>query len=108
MAVRIANAGHDVSVVARGAHLAAIKTGWMRLIEEDNELTARNLIAPDCISELAPQDVVLLALKAHQITSIVNDLEHLLGPDTVDGHPAELDPMVVFSESWRGLCRQDS
>ncbi len=83
MAVRIANAGHDVSVVARGAHLAAIKAGGMRLIEEDNELTARNLTATDCISELAPQDVVLLALKAHQITSIVNDLDHLFGPDTV-------------------------
>ena len=83
MAVRIANAGHDVSVVARGVHLAAIKAGGMRLIEEDNELIARNLTATDCISELAPQDVVLMALKAHQITSIVNDLDHLFGPDTV-------------------------
>ena len=45
MAVRIVNAGHNVSVIARGLHLAAIKTRGMRLIEEDNEFIAENLTA---------------------------------------------------------------
>ena len=42
MAVRIAQAGHDVSVIARGAHLAAIRAHGLKLIEADQELVATN------------------------------------------------------------------
>ena len=83
MAVRIVNAGHNVSVIARGLHLAAIKDRGMKLIEEDNEFIAENLTATEFIGELGPMDVVILALKAHQITPIVNDMSVLLGPNTV-------------------------
>jgi len=83
MAVRIANAGHDVSVIARGPHLAAIKARGMKLIEENDEFVAKNLTATEFVGELGPMDVVLLALKAHQITPIVNDMSVLLGPNTV-------------------------
>ena len=83
MAVRIANAGHDVSVIARGPHLAAIKARGMKLIEENDEFVAENLTATEFVGELRPMDVVLLALKAHQIAPIVNDMSVLLGPNTV-------------------------
>ena len=83
MAVRIAQAGHDVSVIARGAHLAAIRAHGLKLIEAAQELVATNLPATDDIRELGPQDVVLLALKAHQIEAVVEDLSILLGPKTV-------------------------
>jgi len=83
MAVRIAQAGHDVSVIARGPHLAAIRAHGLKLIEADQELVATNLTATDNIRELGPQDVVLLALKAHQIETVVEDLSVLLGPKTV-------------------------
>ena len=83
MAVRIAQAGHDVSVIARGPHLAAISAHGLKLIEADQELVATNLTATDNIRELGPQDVVLLALKAHQIETVVEDLSVLLGPKTV-------------------------
>ena len=83
MAVRIANAGHDVSVIARGPHLSAIKARGMKLIEENDEFVAENLTATEFVGELGPMDVVLLALKAHQIAPIVNDMSVLLGPDTV-------------------------
>ena len=83
MAVRIAKAGHDVSVIARGPHLAAIRTHGLKLVEADQELVATNLSATDNICELGPQDVVLLALKAHQIEAVVDDLSVLLGPKTV-------------------------
>ena len=82
MAVRIAQAGHDVSVIARGPHLAAIRAHGLKLIEADQELVATNLTATDNIRELGPQDVVLLALKAHQIEAVVEDLSVLLGPKT--------------------------
>ena len=83
MAVRIANAGHNVSVIARGPHLAAIKDRGMKLIEENDEFVAENLTATEFVGELGPMDVVLLALKAHQIVPIVNDMSVLLGPNTV-------------------------
>jgi 2-dehydropantoate 2-reductase len=83
MAVRIAAAGHDVSVIARGPHLAAIRTHGLKLVEADQELVATNLSATDNICELGSQDVVLLALKAHQIEAVVDDLAVLLGPKTV-------------------------
>ena len=83
MAVRIANAGHNVSVIARGPHLATIKDRGMKLIEENDEFVAENLTATEFAGELGPMDVVLLALKAHQIVPIVNDMSVLLGPNTV-------------------------
>ena len=83
MAVRLAGAGHDVSVIARGPHLAAIQARGMRLVESDQELVAGDLTATDRIRDLAPQDLVLLALKAHQIAAVVDDVPALFGPDTV-------------------------
>ncbi len=83
MAVRLAGAGHDVSVIARGPHLAAIRARGMRLVEADQEIVASDLTATDRIRDLRPQDVVLLALKAHQISAVVHDLPALFGPDTV-------------------------
>ena len=83
LAVRLADAGHDVSVVARGPHLTAIRSDGLTLIEEDQTLVADGLVATDRIRDLAPQDVVLLALKAHQIEAVVTDLPVLFGPATV-------------------------
>ena len=83
MAVRIAAVGHEVSVVARGPHLAAIKTHGMKLIEGDRETIAQDLVATDNISELCPQDLVLMALKAHQIEPIVDNLLSVMSSETV-------------------------
>ncbi|GIT70240.1 MAG: hypothetical protein Ct9H300mP28_00540 [Pseudomonadota bacterium] len=96
LAVRIANAGHDVSVIARGPHLAAIKARGMKLIEENDEFVAENLTATEFVGELGPMDVVLLALKAHQIAPIVNDISVFFWPQHCHCHPSEWDPMVVF------------
>ena len=83
LAVRLAHSGQDVSVIARGPHLAAIKANGLKLIEADQELVASELTATDRIPDLAVQDLVLLALKAHQIEAVVDDLAVLIGPDTV-------------------------
>jgi 2-dehydropantoate 2-reductase len=52
------------------------------LVEADRELVATPA-ATDRIADLGPHDVVLLALKAHQIEAVVYDLETLLDPQTV-------------------------
>ena len=83
LAVRLAEAGHDVSAIARGPHLAAIRAKGLTLLEADQTLVATTLTATDAIPDLGTQDVVLLALKAHQIAAVVQDLPALVGPDTV-------------------------
>jgi 2-dehydropantoate 2-reductase len=83
LAVRLARAGQDVSVIARGPHLAAIQAKGLKLVEDEQELIADNLTATDRIRDLEVQDVVLLALKAHQVAPVAKDLPALFGPDTV-------------------------
>ena len=83
MAVRLAQAGHQVSVIARGPHLAAIRARGLRLLEAERELVAGDLAATDRIPDLGPHDLVLLALKAHQIAPVVDDLPVLFGADSV-------------------------
>ena len=83
MAVRLAGAGHDVSVVARGPHLAAIKRHGLAVVEGDQRTVAESLVATDRIADLPQHDLVLLALKAHQIGAVVDDLPGLFGESTV-------------------------
>ena len=83
MAVRLAHAGHTVSAIARGPHLAAIRANGLKLIEAGRERVASDLTATDRVRDPGPQDVVLLALKAHQIVPVIDDLPALLGPETV-------------------------
>jgi 2-dehydropantoate 2-reductase len=83
LAVRLAHAGHEVSAIARGPHLAAIKAQGLTLVEAEQELVAANIQATDRIADLGVQNVVLLALKAHQIVAVVDELPALIGPDTV-------------------------
>ena len=83
MAVRLADAGHEVSVIARGAHLDAIRTNGLKYIEGDEELVVTDLIATAEMSEITGQDVLLLAVKAHQIEPIADKLEPMLAPEGV-------------------------
>ena len=83
MAVRLSDAGHDVSVVARGPHLAAIQANGLTLIEADQTRVADGLVATARIRDLDAQDLVLLSLKAHHVEAVVTDLPALFGPDTV-------------------------
>ena len=83
MAVRLGDAGHDVSVIARGPHLAAIRQRGLTLIEADRQRTITPVAATDDLRELGTQDLVLLALKAHQIEPVAGDLPGLLAPGGV-------------------------
>jgi 2-dehydropantoate 2-reductase len=83
LAAKLQHAGEDVSVIARGPHLAAIKANGLKLIEENgSEITAR-VNATDKIAEASTQDLVILGMKAHQVEAVVVDLKQLYGPDTM-------------------------
>ncbi len=83
MAVRLAAAGRPVSVVARGEHLDAIRQHGLRLRETGGSELVADVAASDDFAALGPHDVVILALKAHQIAAVSGALAHLYGPDTV-------------------------
>ncbi|SET71748.1 2-dehydropantoate 2-reductase [Oceanicella actignis] len=73
--------GAEVSLVARGPHLAAIREKGLTLIEQERELNVR-VRATDDPAELGPQDYVVLTLKAHSAPAVVDAMQPLLGPDT--------------------------
>ena len=83
MGARLAQQNHEVSLIARGPHLAAIKTNGLKLIQEGEEIVAKNVTATDDIADLGEQDLVLMALKSHQIGAVLDKLPKLIGPDTV-------------------------
>lgn len=74
-------AGVDVSLVARGAHLEAMKENGLKLLISGEEKTAR-IRATDDPRELGPQDYVVITLKAHSVSPVVDKMTPLLGPET--------------------------
>jgi len=72
----------DVTLIARGPHLAAMQKDGLRLIEEDgSEFVTRPNVLADT-REAGPQDYVVLAVKAHSIAPALDAITPLLGPDT--------------------------
>jgi len=114
---RLALAGEDVSFVVRGANLEAIRERGIRLIEHDGtERVAHPVGATDRYDKLGPQDVVILALKAHQVEAVAADVPRLFGPETVvvtmqngipywyfHGHGGALAGTVVRSVDPQGV-----
>jgi 2-dehydropantoate 2-reductase len=81
LGARLAAAGHEVSLVARGAHLAAIRANGLALKDAAGLRTCR-LPAADDPAAFGPQDAVVVALKAHSIGPMLPRLAPLLTPDT--------------------------
>ncbi len=81
LAGRLVKGGADVSVIARGAHLAAIRAHGLRVIALDGDMHAR-LLATDDPATLGPQDAVIVALKAPGLPSLASAIAPLLGPET--------------------------
>jgi 2-dehydropantoate 2-reductase len=82
--VRLALAGEDVTFIVRGANLDAIRRNGMRLIMHDGvEHVARGVKATNDYAAAGVQDIVILAMKAHQVEAVANDLPKLLGPQTL-------------------------
>jgi 2-dehydropantoate 2-reductase len=81
--VKLALAGEDLTFIVRGANLRAIRSNGMKLIMQDGtEHVASNVKATDSYSEAGVQDLVILALKAHQLDAVADEVGKLVGPDT--------------------------
>ncbi len=81
MGAKLAQAGADVSLVARGPHLKAMHENGLRLIEESGETTVQ-VTASDNAADLGPQDYVIVTLKAHSVPPVVQHMQPLIGDNT--------------------------
>ncbi|ASL48131.1 2-dehydropantoate 2-reductase [Burkholderia sp. AD24] len=82
MGVKLAQAGHDVCVVARGATLAALQQHGLRLIE-GGETHAVKVTASDKPSDLGAQDLVVVAVKGPAMASVAAHVAPLLNAQTI-------------------------
>ena len=81
LGAKLAYSGVEVSLVARGPHLEAIRENGLRLRTTGGEIVAR-VPASDDPGELGQQDFVILTLKAHQASAAAVAMQPLLGPNT--------------------------
>src|SRR5262245_20548505 len=77
----LARAGHKVSVVARGAHLTAIRSNGLRILSGDAATTAR-VAAESDPARLGPQDYVIVAVKGQSVPEVAATIAPLLGQAT--------------------------
>lgn len=110
MGARMARAGLDVTLFARGPHLRAMQERGIQVRAADGDFTARPAVSGD-LAAIGPADVVFLGVKAHSLVDLAPRLAPLLGPDTAvvgmqngvpwwfftDGHVERVDPGGVIS-----------
>ncbi len=108
----LARAGCHVSLIARGAHLAAIRAAGLRVRSPRGDFVVRPAAATDDPGEIGPVDAVVVAVKSMHLDRVCADIAPLLGPDTlvvpmlngVDAHQALL-PAVGRARMGKGLTR---
>lgn len=71
---RLAAAGHEVSILARGAHLAAIRETGLKLVTPKDELSVRPVAASDEGCELPPADLVIVAVKGQDLDGAMDGM----------------------------------
>jgi 2-dehydropantoate 2-reductase len=82
LGARLADKGdHEVTLIARGAHLEAIRRSGLKLITDEETIVARPAATEDP-KQAGPQDVVIVAVKAPAVAGIAEAMQPLLGPDT--------------------------
>jgi 2-dehydropantoate 2-reductase len=78
---RMAHAGFDVTLFARGPHLRAMQEHGVQVRSSDGDFVARPTMASS-LEEVGPVDVVFLGVKAHGLPQLAPQLKLVLGPET--------------------------
>ena len=102
MGAKLALVGADVSLVARGSHLKAMRENGLRLIEESRETTV-NVTASDNAAVLGPQDYVIVTLKAHSVPAVLPHMQPLIGDHTTIVSGVNGVPWWYFHKTGRDL-----
>lgn len=82
LGAHLAKAGHEVSLIARGDHLAAIRSNGLTLLSPEGEESRVDIAASDDPSDFGPQDHVFVTLKAPALAGAAPSFAPLLGPET--------------------------
>lgn len=80
---RLAASGHDVTLIARGAHLAAIRDKGLRILSPHGDLHLPEIAATDRPAEVGPVDVVLFMVKNYDVEASAEAIRPMLGADTM-------------------------
>jgi ketopantoate reductase/2-keto-4-pentenoate hydratase/2-oxohepta-3-ene-1,7-dioic acid hydratase in catechol pathway len=83
MAAKLAQAGNEVTVIDVGQQLAAIQKNGLTLRWHDGKEFTAKVRGVASAAEAGPQDLVILAVKAHLLENVTRDIDAMLGPDTV-------------------------
>jgi ketopantoate reductase len=83
MAAKLALAGNDVTVIDVGQQLSAIQKNGLKLRWHDGKEFTAKVRGVATAAEAGPQDLVILAVKAHLLENVVRDIDTMLGPDTM-------------------------
>jgi len=78
---KLARAGADVILFARGPHLHAMQTRGLRVTSAEGDFEVRPQVTGD-LATIGPADIVFLGVKAHGLTALAPMLRPLLGPET--------------------------
>jgi 2-dehydropantoate 2-reductase len=81
LGARLARAGEDVTLVARGAHLAAMRAHGLRVLSPDGDFVTHPACTDD-LGAVGAAEVVFLTVKAHSLPALAPQIGPLLGPDT--------------------------
>jgi 2-dehydropantoate 2-reductase len=102
---RMAQAGFDVTLFARGPHLRAMQERGVQVKSGEGDFVARPTIAGS-LSDVGPVDVVFLGVKAHGLPQLAPQLKPVLGPDTTVVSTQNGIPWWYFQGfggEWEGL-----
>lgn len=80
---RLAAAGHDVTLIARGAHLAAIRADGLRIQSPKGDLYLPEIAATDDPASVGPVDVVMFMVKTYDLDPAARAIGPMLGPQTM-------------------------
>jgi 2-dehydropantoate 2-reductase len=109
---RLAEAGEDVGFIVRGPSLAALRDRGLRVASPEGDFTIHPARASDSLPDLGPADIILVGVKAWQVTEAARAIRPLLGPDTfvvplqngVEA-PTQLAAVLGADCVLGGLCR---
>src|SRR6204780_4135890 len=102
---RMAQAGFDVTLFARGPHLRAMQDHGVQVKSAEGDFVARPAVVGS-LEEVGPVDVVFLGVKAHGLPQLAPQLKPVLGPETTVVSTQNGIPWWYFQNfegEWKGL-----
>lgn len=108
---RLAQAGADVVFIARGEHLQAIRQNGLKVDSIKGDFVIKPAQATDKPEEVGIVDVVLVTVKAWQISDAAKYMKPMVGPETFVlplqngvGAPSQLAKILGYEHVLGGLC----